>query len=127
MSDARARLIRIFLAASIVGIFSGLFGIGGGALLTPLLVLLFGFSQHRAQGTTLVALVPPTGLLAFLAYYHAGHVSIRIGLLMMPGIVVGGWLGGKLAARFRPRLMRQMFAGFLFALGLWQVASRWLS
>lgn len=127
MSDARARLIRIFLAASIVGIFSGLFGIGGGALLTPLLVLLFGFSQHRAQGTTLVALVPPTGLLAFLAYYHAGHVSIRIGLLMMPGIVVGGWLGGKLAARFQPRLMRQMFAGFLFALGLWQVASRWLS
>ncbi|MEJ2702402.1 MAG: TSUP family transporter, partial [Sedimentisphaerales bacterium] len=46
------------------GILSGLLGIGGGVLIVHALVLLFGFSQHLAQGTTLALMVPPIGLLA---------------------------------------------------------------
>jgi len=58
----------IFAIAGICGVASGMFGIGGGVLLVPLLGLLFAFSQHRAQGTSLVALIPPTGVLALMAY-----------------------------------------------------------
>jgi hypothetical protein len=100
-------------------------GIGGGVLLVPLLGLFFGFSQHRAQGTSLIALIPPTGLLAFLAYAKAGYVSWESGFLLIPGVFVGGILGGQAARRLNPRRMRQMFAGLMLVLGCWQVFSAW--
>jgi uncharacterized membrane protein YfcA len=99
--------------------------IGGGVLLVPLLALLFGFSQHRAQGTSLVALIPPTGLLAFLAYAKEGYVSWQAGLLLIPGVFLGGILGGRLARRLNPRHMRQVFAGLMLLLGAWQVFTAW--
>jgi uncharacterized protein len=102
-----------------------MFGIGGGVLLVPLLCLFFEIGQHRAQGTSLIALIPPTGLLAFLAYLRAGDVSWRTGWLLIPGIFVGGILGGKLAEKTRPRPMRQVFAGVMFLLGAWQAVSAW--
>jgi uncharacterized protein len=121
------RFSLIFLAACLVGICSGLFGVGGGVLLVPLLALLFGFEQHVAQGTSLVALVPPTGLLAFLNYSHVHEVSWTVGLLIMPGVFAGGLYGSRLAQKLSPRRMRRVFAGFLFVLGIWQIASAWLN
>jgi uncharacterized protein len=115
----------IFVAACVCGIASGLFGIGGGVLLVPFLALLFAFGQHRAQGTSLIALIPPTGLLGFLVYAEAGYVSWKTGLLLIPGVFVGGILGGWLAKRLPPRRMRQVFAGLMFALGVWQAAAAW--
>ncbi len=126
MPKATARLLGIFVLATVVGVCSGLVGVGGGILLVPLLVLIFGFEQHRAQGTSLIALVPPTGLFAFLAYYRAHQVDIRVGLLIIPGIVVGGWFGGKLANALNPKRMRMTFAVLLFAVGAWQVVSAWV-
>jgi uncharacterized membrane protein YfcA len=123
MPEERGQLWAIFAIACLVGICSGLFGVGGGVLLVPLLGLIFGFEQHRAQGTSLVALVPPTGLLAFLAYYRAHQVDVQVGLLIIPGIFFGGLLGGKLAVRLSPKRMRIVFAGFLFLLGTWQFLS----
>jgi uncharacterized membrane protein YfcA len=125
MADARLRLAAILLMATGIGVLSGLFGIGGGALLVPLLVLLFSFEQHNAQGTSLIALVPPTGLLAFLEYYRASHVDVNVGLLLIPGVFLGGLLGSKLAQGLTARRMRRVFAGFLFALGFWEVLSSW--
>jgi uncharacterized protein len=115
----------IFLVACLCGIASGMFGIGGGVLLVPLLALLYGFSQHRAQGTSLVALIPPTGVLALMAYAREGFVSWKTGLLLIPGVFLGGILGGKLAERLQPQRMRQVFAGILLALGAWQAFSAW--
>ena len=115
----------IFLAAAFCGVAAGMVGIGGGVLLVPLLGLLFGFSQHRAQGTSLVALIPPTGLLAFLTYAQAGEVSWKTGLLLIPGVFVGGILGGKLSRRLRGVRMRQVFAALMLLLGVWQVFSAW--
>jgi len=94
-------------------------------LLVPLLVLLYGFSQHGAQGTSLVALIPPTGVLAFIAYARAGFVSWETSLLLIPGVFLGGIVGGRLAKRLEPERMRQIFAGILFTLGAWQAFSAW--
>jgi hypothetical protein len=115
----------ILAVACVCGMASGLFGIGGGVLLVPLLVLLFAFGQHRAQGTSLVALIPPTGVLALLAYAKGGYVSWQTGLLLLPGLFVGGILGGMLAKRIEPRMMRKVFAATMFALGVWQIAGVW--
>jgi uncharacterized membrane protein YfcA len=115
----------ILAVAIVCGVASGMFGIGGGVLLVPFLGLLFAFSQHRAQGTSLIALIPPTGILALLAYAKEGFVSWKTGLLLIPGVFLGGILGGILAERIKPRTMREVFAGILFALGAWQAFSAW--
>ena len=125
MTEGMGRDAGIFLAAGLCGVASGMFGIGGGVLLVPLLGLLFSFSQHRAQGTSLVALIPPTGALALVAYARDGFVSWRTGWLLIPGVFVGGVVGGKLAEKLQPRPMRQVFAGVLFVLGAWQALSAW--
>ncbi len=113
----------IFALAGFCGVAAGMVGIGGGVLLVPLLGLLFGFGQHKAQGTSLVALIPPTGLLAFLTYAKAGFVSWQSGFLLIPGVFLGGILGAMLARRLNPKMMRQSFAALMFLLGVWQVFS----
>jgi uncharacterized membrane protein YfcA len=123
--DGPGRSVGIFIMACFCGFASGMFGIGAGTLLVPLLALVFAFGQHRAQGTSLVALIPPTGILAFVVYCRAGYVSWKTGLLLIPGIVAGGILGGKLAESIQPRRMRQIFAGIMFALGTWQAVAAW--
>jgi hypothetical protein len=102
-----------------------MFGIGGGVILVPLLGLLFAFSQHRAQGTSLIALIPPTGVLALMTYSKDGFVSWKTGMLLIPGVFLGGIAGGKMAKCINPKLMRQIFAGILFALGALQAFSAW--
>lgn len=119
------RALEILLSAGFCGVAAGMVGIGGGVLVVPLLGLLFGFDQHRAQGTSLIALIPPTGLLAFLEYAKGGYVSWRTGLLLIPGVFFGGILGGQLARKLDSVLMRQIFASMLGGLGLWQLFSLW--
>jgi uncharacterized protein len=126
VAEGIARGAGILAAATVCGVASGMFGIGGGVLLVPLLGLLFAFSQHRAQGTSLIALIPPTGILALIAYAKGGFVSWKTGLLLVPGVFLGGILGGMLVKRIKPRSMRELFAGILFVLGAWQVFSAWL-
>ena len=60
------------------GTLSGLIGIGGGVIIVPALVFLFGLPQHQAQGTTLALLVPPIGILAAWTYYKQGFVDLRL-------------------------------------------------
>lgn len=115
-----------FLLAGIAGgIGSGMFGIGGGIVLVPIFGLLLAFDQHKAQGTSLVALIPPTGLLAVIAYAKAGYVSWLTGALLIPGLFIGGILGAKIAKRIEPHRMRQVFAVLLFLLGVWEVFGVW--
>jgi len=125
VSDAMGRSAGIFAIACVCGIAAGMFGVGGGVLLVPLLGLLFAFSQHRAQGTSLIALIPPTGVLALMAYSKEGFVSWKTALLLIPGVILGGIAGGKMAKWIKPRLMRQIFAGILFVLGALQAFSAW--
>ena len=124
-SSSAGHMVGIFFVAVFCGVAAGLVGIGGGVLLVPLLGLLFGFSQHKAQGTSLVALIPPTGLLAFLVYWKAGYVNWHTGALLIPGVFLGGILGGMLARQLNPRRMRQVFAALMFVLGGWQIFSAW--
>ena len=126
MADQRALLWTVFALSTGVGVLAGLFGIGGGALLVPLLVLVCGFEQHTAQGTTLFALVPPTGLLAFVNYAKAGEVDWKVGLLLVPGVFFGGVLGARLAQKLSPSRMRQVFAVLLLVFGAWQALSSWV-
>ena len=72
----------LVLVGVVVGVFSGVVGIGGGILFVPALVWLLGMNQHRAQGTSLGALLAPVGLFAFLEYYRKGSADIRVAALL---------------------------------------------
>jgi uncharacterized membrane protein YfcA len=117
------RFFLIFVVAFGVGVAGGLFGVGGGVLLVPMLVVAFGFEQHLAQGTTLVAMVPPTGLLAFLNYAAAGEVNWTAGLWIMPGVFFGALAGTRLAHRLSPGGLRRAVAVMVFAIGVWEASS----
>jgi len=123
--NSRMRPFLILLMSCGVGMAAGLLGVGGGVLLVPLLVLVFGFEQHRAQGTSLVALVPPTGLLAFLNYASAGEVNWTVGLWIMPGVFFGAMAGTRLAQKLSATGLRRAVAVLVFAIGVWQVTSLW--
>jgi uncharacterized protein len=100
------------------GIISGLIGIGGGIVVVPCLIYIFGFTQHSAQGTTLAMLIPPIGILAVLAYYKQGHANLPVAGLMCAGFVLGGYFGAKIAIICPEVILRRIFgACFLLIAG----------
>lgn len=92
------------------GFLAGFAGVGGGIILVPALVYIFGFSQHEAQGTTLALMLPPIGFLAAWQYYKAGNVDIRIALVIIAGFVIGSYFGGKVAVNIPNALLKKIFA-----------------
>lgn len=101
-----------------VGAFSGIFGLGGGIIMIPLLVYGLHLTQHQAQGTTLAMMIPPIGLLAAWTYYKAGHVDIRIAGLCALGFFIGGYFGGKFAVGISELAMRKVFGSVLLLISL---------
>ena len=107
----------ILLVGLAVGIISGLIGLGGGIFIIPALTLGFGMSQHKAQGTSLGALLAPIGLLAFVEYYKAGNVDVKAAILLAIGFLVGGYFGGRWAQSVSGAVLRRSFAVLLIDLG----------
>lgn len=100
------------------GVISGLIGIGGGTIIVPVLVFLFGLSQHEAQGTTLALLVPPIGFLAAWTYYKEGYVDLKIASLICLGFFFGGLVGAKLATRLSGIVLERVFGIALLFISL---------
>jgi hypothetical protein len=105
----------------VAGVLSGLVGIGGGVIIVPALVYFFGMDQRTAQGTSLAVLLPPTGLLAFMEYYRAGHVDVKVGAAIVVGLLVGGLFGGQFAQQLPHEALRKIFAVLLLlvAIKMW--------
>jgi hypothetical protein len=96
---------------------SGVVGIGGGVLFVPALVWLAGMSQHKAQGTSLGALLAPVGIFAFFEYYRKGNADLRVALLLAAGFLVGGYFGA-VGAQYIPEVwLRRIFALTLIGVG----------
>ena len=107
------------LLGLVIGILSGLFGLGGGVMIIPALVFIFKMTQHQAQGTTLAAMIPPIGLLAAIQYYKAGHINIKISALIALGFFLGGYFGGKYAQTISDLAMKRSFGILLVGVGLY--------
>jgi uncharacterized membrane protein YfcA len=100
------------------GVLSGLLGIGGAVVIIPALVFIFGFSQHRAEGTTLALMVPPIGILACWPYYKHGNVDVRAAALICAGFVVGGLIGGQFAAGLSGPVLQKLFGVLLLVMAI---------
>jgi len=106
------------LLGVLIGTISGLVGIGGGALLIPIMVFLYGMTQHKAQGTSLAIMLLPTGLFAFWKYYKSGDVDIRLAILVSIGFLLGGWIGGTWAVHLSDLTLRRGFAVLLMVVAI---------
>lgn len=95
------------------GVVSGLFGVGGAIVIIPGLVLLAHLNQHTANGTSLAALLLPVGLLGALEYYKRGQVNIPYAALLAVGLLIGAFLGAKLAGSLSDVMLRRAFGAFL--------------
>ena len=107
----------IFLGL-VAGMLSGIIGIGGGIVIIPALVFIFGLSQQMAQGTTLALLVPPVGIFAAWAYYKQGYVDLKIALLICIGFIIGGLIGGQIAIALPTKLITKIFGVFMMLIGI---------
>ena len=107
----------MLLIGLVVGMLSGVVGIGGGILFVPALIWLAGMSQHKAQGTSLGALLLPVGAFAFWEYYRNGNADLKVALLLAIGFLVGGYFGAAGAQHIPDLWLRRIFALALIAVG----------
>ncbi len=100
------------------GILSGLFGIGGGIVLVPSLIVIFGLDILDANATSLAAMLLPVGILGVWAYYKAGLINIRDSLWISFGLFLGSFLGGELAVNISESLLAKLYAAILLYIAL---------
>jgi uncharacterized membrane protein YfcA len=105
------------------GLAAGFFGIGGGIIIVPALVLFAGFSQATATGTSLAILMIPVGLMAVLEYHRHGHVDIRAALIIAVFLFVSAWAASIFAHRLPAHLLKPMFGVFLTCVGIYIVVT----
>lgn len=96
----------------LAGLLSGLFGVGGGTVIVPMLVLLLAFDQRLAAGTSLAAIVP-TASVGVISYAVHGSVAWIPALILAAGAVVGAQIGTRLLPRISQTALRWGFVGFL--------------
>ena len=111
------RIVAYLLVGLSVGGISGMFGIGGGVLLVPILVWLFGFDQSKAAGTTLATLVMPIALPAAYRYYSARRIDVEAAVCIALAFAIGGYVGAALVHHVPERLLRQGFGLLMLYIG----------
>ena len=111
-------ILLYLLVGLAAGVLSGLIGLGGGIIIIPALVLMFGLSQHTAQGTTLALMVPPIGILAAWTYYKAGFVDFKIAAFICIGFLIGGLIGAQFAIGMPEHVLKKIFGIFLLVISL---------
>jgi hypothetical protein len=100
------------------GVLSGVFGIGGGLVIVPGLILLVGMSAKQAAGTSLAALLLPVGIFGAIEYWRADYVDVRIAVLLAVGLLVGAFIGARLAIGLPNELIQRAFGVLLVLIGL---------
>ena len=115
--------ILIFLITGVfTGFLSGMMGVGGGTIMVPVMVILTGFTQHTAQGTSLLVMVP-TGAIGAFTHWKMGNVEKEILWGLIPGIIIGTYLGGNFAYLFSDNILRLIFAMVILLIGIRYIKS----
>ena len=112
--------MRLLLIGLVAGVFSALFGVGGGIVVVPLLILLARYSERPAMATSLAAI----GLIALVGTVtYAFHGELKPGAAMVVGLpaAVGAVFGASLQQRLANRTLSLAFAGLLAAIGVWML------
>jgi uncharacterized membrane protein YfcA len=102
----------MILFGVVVGVFSGVMGLGGGAVMIPIMVLVFGLTQPQAHGTSLAVMIPPVTLPAVIQYYRKGNVKLDMAGWMAAGVLLGTFFGAYIANALPKETLKLVF-GFI--------------
>jgi uncharacterized membrane protein YfcA len=111
-------IVLLVVIGLITGFMAGMLGIGGGIVVIPALIMVLGFTQQSAQGTSLAMMLPPVGILAVLNYYKAGHVDWRVAAVLALFFIVGSIFGSKLAVKIPQDALKKIFGVFLLLVAI---------
>ncbi len=116
ISNILVQMLLIGLAAGVAG---GMFGIGGGAIMVPAMVLLVGMDQKFATGTSIAAQILPIGILGAAVYYRSGNINIKYAVMIAVGLVVGNLFGALFANQpfISSETMKKLYGIFLLVIG----------
>ncbi len=112
--QAIAAMVGLGVGAGVVG---GMFGIGGGLIIVPALVLAFGFGQKTATGTSLLAQLLPVAFLAVREFWKRGEVDVPRGLGIAGVLLFGTLIGAMLAGVIPPGQLKRAYGLFLIVVG----------
>ena len=112
--DELGQLVGLAVLGLTAGFLAGLLGIGGGVLMVPAMVLLFGFDQHVAQGTSLLVIIP-AAITGSYTHHRNGRLVLRDAAMLAAGGVIGAVIGSVFALSIEDGLLRRLFAVFLLA------------
>lgn len=101
--------IVLIIIGLLAGMLSGFVGVGGGLLMIPLLMMFLSLSQLEAQGTAIVAMLPPIGILAAINYFKSGYVKWEYAVIIALTFVVGGYFGSKISLNLNPEIVKKVF------------------
>jgi uncharacterized membrane protein YfcA len=99
---------------------SGMFGVGGGVVMVPLLIWLARLDQRRASATSLAAIIPTAGVGA-VEYGARGHLAVWTAVIVAAGSTAGAWAGARVLRRVKLRVLSWAFVGLLAATALFMV------
>jgi uncharacterized membrane protein YfcA len=102
----------LILFGVIVGVFSGVMGLGGGSVMIPVMVLALAMDQPTAHGTSLAVMIPPVTLPAVIEYYRKGSVDLRVAGWMAVGVLMGTFFGAWIATSLPKEALKLVF-GFI--------------
>jgi uncharacterized membrane protein YfcA len=111
-------IIILLCVGLVAGILSGMVGIGGGIIIVPALVYFLGMSQHTAQGTTLAMFLMPIGILGVFNYYKAGHIDMKVALVIATTFVLGSFVGSKISIGLDQTTVKRVFGVIIFVISL---------
>lgn len=112
-------LIQLLVIGLVAGVAGGMFGIGGGAIMVPAMVLLLSMDQKFATGTSIAAQILPIGLFAAIVYYKNGNLNIKHAIIIAIGLLIGNLFGALFANQpyISSGLIKKLYGVFLFAIG----------
>jgi len=119
-----AQLVLLLLIGLTAGFVGGALGLGGGIIIVPALIYLLNFTQHEAQGTSLMVLLFPVGIFAVVNYYRAGFIDWKFALLLMVGVVIGSYYGSKVSIDIPAETLRKIFGFFIVLVGIKMILGR---
>jgi uncharacterized membrane protein YfcA len=116
-----SELLKMLALGLVAGVCSGMFGIGGGLIIVPALVILFAFDTKTAIGTSLFVILLPTGLLGVWEYWKNGQIRLTAGFWIAVGVFCGVYVGAYLAGAVSAVMMKRLYAAFLLVVALYFV------
>ncbi len=111
-------IMLLIVIGFIAGIVGGSLGVGGGIIIVPALVFLFGLTQHHAQGTSLAVLLFPIGILAVLNYTKNGYVNYKFAIILMLAFILGSYIGSEISVHLPAKTLKKAFGIFMLVVSL---------